>query len=240
MKISIIIPVYNEEKILEANALAVYNFCQNNLVDEWELVIVDNNSTDQTGAIAQRLANAHSMIKYLYLDKKGKGLAIKSGWETRIADIYCFMDADLATNLSALPLLINGIKEGNNIVIGSRFHRQSKVSRSMLRRLTSLAYRLVLKLILRVKINDAPCGFKAVDRQIITKVLPQVSNLEWFFDSEMVVLAEKMGYRIKEAPIVWTEARRDGDKSRVNVLNLGINYFKQVLSLSKKLRIKGL
>ena len=240
MKISIIVPVYNEEKILEANVLAIYNFCQNNLIDEWELMIVDNNSIDQTASIGKKLAGTYPLIKYLYLEKKGKGLAIKSGWEVKTADIYCFMDADLATDLSALPLLIAGIKEGNNIVIGSRFHRQSRVNRSALRRLTSLAYHLVLKLILRVKINDAPCGFKAVDHRIVVEVLPQVSNLEWFFDSELVVLAEKMGYRIKEVPVVWTEARRDGDKSRVNVLNLGINYFKQVLSLGKKLKLKGL
>ncbi len=237
MKISIVLPVYNEEVILVANVLKLVNFCKNNLSDDWEIIIADNNSGDHTSILGKKLAAEHSAVKYLYVDKIGKGMAIRSGWQSVKADIYCFMDADLATDISALPDLIAGIKEGNDLVIGSRAHRQSKVSRQFIRRVVSFGYRLVLKIMLNLKINDTPCGFKAINQRVKDNILPLVQNNKWFFDSELVILAEKAGYKIKEIPIVWFEPRRAGaGKSKVNIFSVSYNYFTKVLELKKRLK----
>lgn len=235
MKLLIVLPVYNEEGILETSVSRLFNFCQNNLSLEWQIVIVDNKSTDQTGQKAKSLAGKYPAVEYLYLPQKGKGAAIKAGWDSQTADIYCFMDADLATDLSALPDLISGIEGGSDIVVGSRFHPQSKVKRSIFRKIFSWGYRLVLKILLGLKIKDAPCGFKAINRRVKTDVLPQVKNQEWFFDSELVVIAEHQGFKIKEIPVSWHDPRTGPDKSRVKAIALAWAYFKQVWALRKRL-----
>lgn len=236
MNVVIVIPAYNEELILEKSILKLFSFCQSNLNLDWKIVIANNNSSDRTGEIAQKLAATFSQIEYLFIDIKGKGAAIKTAWENYSAEVYCFMDADLATDLAALPELIKGIRDGNDLVIGSRFHPQSKVSRSLVRKLVSLAYQLVLKIILQTKINDAPCGFKAINHKVRQDILPQIKNQQWFFDSELVILAEKKGFRIKEIPVIWHDLREGQDKSRVKTLSLGLAYFKEVLKLKKRLK----
>ncbi|MFA6255221.1 MAG: glycosyltransferase [Patescibacteria group bacterium] len=236
MKILIAIPAYNEESILEKSVLKLLAFCQQNLSDDWQIIIADNNSKDRTSVIGKDLAAKFPAVKYLFVSQKGKGVAIKTAWRQDSADIYCFMDADLATDLAALPQLISGIKEGNDLVIGSRFHPKSKVVRSLGRKLTSQAYRLVLKIILALKINDAPCGFKAINQKVKENLLDLINNQQWFFDSELVILAEKKGYKIKEIPISWQDPREGTDKSRVNMLALSWNYFKEVLALRKRIK----
>ena len=236
MKILIAIPAYNEDLILEKNIIKIFEFCQKNLSIGWQVVIADNNSTDKTAQIAKDLATKFSGVEYLFVAQKGKGIAIKTAWQKYQADIYCFMDADLATDLSALPELISGISHGYDVVIGSRFHRQSKVARSSTRKIISNGYRLILKVILGLKINDAPWGFKAIKAKIKEDILPQVKNNEWFFDSELVVLAEKKGYKIKEIPVVWHDPRVGEDRSKVNPISLSFEYFKQVLALKKQLK----
>jgi len=235
MKILIVLPAYNEELILEKSVLKLLAFCRQNLKIDWQIIIADNNSKDKTAVIAKDLAAKFSAVRYLFVSQKGKGIAIKTAWQQYIADIYCFMDADLATDLLALPQLISGIKEGNDLVIGSRFHSQSKVSRSLARKLTSQAYRLILKIILGLKINDAPCGFKAINQKTKEEILNSVKSQEWFFDSELVILAEKTGYKIKEIPVSWYDPREGQDKSRVKALSLGWEYFRQVLALRKRI-----
>ncbi|MFA6410031.1 MAG: glycosyltransferase [Candidatus Buchananbacteria bacterium] len=236
MKIIIAVPAYNEEAILEASINKLVDFCQKNLTIDYQIIIADNNSTDQTAVLAKNLAEKFNVVKYLFVDKKGKGIAIQTAWLAQAADLYCFMDADLATDLQALPLAINEIKAGSDMVIGSRFHPQSQVDRLAIRKFTSHCYRLVLKIILGLKINDAPCGFKVITEKVKTKILPQIKNQEWFFDSELAILAEKNGFKIKEIPVVWRDPREGQDKSRVNVLALGLAYFSQVINLKKRIK----
>jgi len=238
MKMLIAIPVYNEELILEKNIIKLFDFAKKNLVVDWQIVIADNGSTDKTAEIAKRLATRFSKATYLFINQKGKGIAIKTAWQKNSADIYCFMDADLATDLSALPVLIAGITAGNDAVIGSRFHSQSTLKRSWVRKLISQGYRLILKIILGLKIKDAPCGFKAINNKIKENILPLVKNQEWFFDSELVILAEKQGYKIKEIPIKWQDFREGQDTSKVKTISLSWNYLKEVFKLRRRLKIK--
>lgn len=236
MKIVIAIPAYNEALILANNSQILLDFCQKNIApDEFVIVIANNNSSDQTGRIADQLAHKHTAIKHLFLAQQGKGLAIAAVWQKYEADIYVFMDADLSTDLSALPQLISGLKNGADAVIGSRRHSQSQIKRSLLRRFISLSYSRFFKVLFKTKISDLPCGFKAVNRQIRDEVLPQVKNTGFFWDTEFLILAEKKGFIIEEIPIAWSEFTSFGRKSRVNILKTSWEYIKQSFLLKKRL-----
>ncbi len=234
MKISIAIPAYNEESILAENVKKIYDFSKSSLSGDWKIIIADNNSSDRTGEIGRSLERDFENIKYLHIPQKGKGRAIRSAWENDNADIYVFMDADLATDISALPQLISTVgTENYDLAIGSRFHKNSKVKRSILRKFISRAYRFLLRLLLKSKIKDAPCGFKAANKKTVETILPKVKNNEWFFDTEMLILAEKQNYLIKEIPVIWTEHKKIGRKSRVNFIKVSLGYLREIWRLKK-------
>lgn len=238
MKLNITLPCYNEERILKSNILRVFNFLKENVTnDDWQIIIANNKSTDKTGQIGEELEKEFESIKYLEVFQKGKGVAIRESWQRFPADIYIFMDTDLATDLVALPRLIRAVKEEKfNVAIGSRFHPQSKVKRKLVRKIISFGYNLLRKILISSKITDAPCGFKAVDKKIIQNILPQVKDEQWFFDSELIILAEKEGYKIKEIPIKWEDIREKEDKSKVNTISLSLDYFKKLIKLKKRLK----
>lgn len=238
MKLLIAIPAYNEEKIIRKNVLKLYYFCKEKFSQhEWKIVVADNNSKDNTKKIVFELLKEHGEIQYLFIPQKGKGGAIRAAWEKFEADIYCFMDADLATDLSALPALISAIeKEGYDISCGSRYIRGSKAQRSFLRKITSLGYRFLLKFLLGVRIKDAPCGFKAINKRVKESLLPLVQNNEWFFDSELVILAEKKGYKIKEIPVIWKEETGTVRESRVRITALISEYMKNIVRARRNIQ----
>jgi glycosyltransferase involved in cell wall biosynthesis len=234
MKILIAVPAYNEESILTENVKKIYDFLKNNIAEEWQVIIADNNSSDRTGEVGKNLERNLEKIKYLNIPEKGKGRAIRAAWENVEADVYIFMDADLATDLSSLPALITAISRDNfDLAAGARFHKDSRVNRSLLRKFISRVYRLALRFALGLKTKDAPCGFKAVSRRVIQNILPQIKNNEWFFDTEMVVLAERENYRVKEIPVIWTEHKKIGRKSRVNFIKVSLGYLKEIWRLKK-------
>ncbi len=233
MRILFVLPVYNEEKIIKKNLLQLNTYLADTLVDEYLIVVADNNSTDKTAEIVKELAGQNENIAYFFVSQKGKGIAIKAAWQHYADnfDVFIFMDADLATDLGAVNNLVQDIKDGADMAIGSRYLKDSKVKRTILRHLFSLAYRLFLQIFLSTKIKDFPCGFKAVNQKILKEIVPQIKNNTWFFDTEMVYLAEKQGYKIKEVPVKWHEPRTRGNKSRVNLFKVSWQYFKEVLRL---------
>lgn len=237
MKILIALPVHNEELILAKNIKLTLDFCRQNFPNnEFRIIIAENNSKDQTLQIGCGLANEFAEVGFVSTVEKGKGRGIKAAWESEPADVYIFMDADLATDLSALPELIKSIEAGFDLVIGSRFHAKSKVDRSLFRKTVSLGYFMVLKTVLGLKINDAPCGFKAISQKAKEALLPQIENLEWFFDSELVILAEKQGFKIKEIPVDWSEKSDFGRKSKINLFKIAPQYLNQVLRIKKRIK----
>ncbi|MDX9893619.1 MAG: glycosyltransferase [Patescibacteria group bacterium] len=239
MKILIVLPALNEEKIIAANVKKLVDFCRQNLGLGWQIVIADNQSTDRTAELASQMVNYYPNVSYLNVSKRGKGAAIRAGWNHSRADIYCFMDADLATDLSALLELIVAFTQGADLVIGNRFHPHSRVKRSWLRKIFSFGYRFVLKLFLGLKIKDAPCGFKAISQDIKDNVLTLVEDDQWFFDSELLIWANKLGYRIKDIPVIWHDPREGLDKTRVKPVSLSLAYFRQVLLIRKHLKKYG-
>ncbi|HDQ23168.1 MAG TPA: glycosyltransferase [Candidatus Uhrbacteria bacterium] len=237
MKILIAIPAYNEEKIIRENVLKLFNFLDQNLGGyDYKVIIADNNSGDQTGSIVKDLEKNIEKLEYFYLSQKGKGLAVMRAWQKFQAefDIFVFMDADLSTNLKALPFLIEAINQGYDIAVGSRYLKGSETDRSLGRKFFSFGYRLALKIMLGMKTKDLSCGFKACNQKVIKEILPQIENQTWFFDTEMVWLAEKKGYKIKEVPVHWREPRGHEDKTRVNLLGVSWLYLKEIWRLKKR------
>ena len=167
-KFNIVIPVFNEQEILQANINILQTFCQKELADyAWQITIADNGSTDETPVIGKKLTT-NPNIKYIYSPKPGRGQALRSAFLNSEADYCAYMDIDLATDLTALPLLINKLdKENFDLVIGSRFHKQSKIQRSVLREIISRSYIFFAKLIVGTKASDLQCGFKGFNQRVI-------------------------------------------------------------------------
>ncbi|MBN1779277.1 MAG: glycosyltransferase [Candidatus Buchananbacteria bacterium] len=237
-KVLIVIPAYNEQAVLAKNIKQLVNFCRQSLVGDffYSIIIADNNSTDQTSEIGKSLAVELLEVEYFFVAIKGKGAAIISAWENFTADVYCFMDADLATDLEALPKLIKSMMAGADLAIGSRFSRNSKVQRSIIRKIFSLGYRTLIKIIFKTKVSDLPCGFKAINQKTKALILPKIFNREWFFDSELVLLAEHFNLKIMEVPVIWMEKRSGDDKSKVKLFSLAKAYLAKSIELKKRLK----
>jgi glycosyltransferase involved in cell wall biosynthesis len=209
-----VIPVYNEEHVLAKSIATLYAFLAEHLPYDWRIVVADNASTDGTHALAQRLCEQYPKVSALHLDQKGRGRALRTAWLGSKADVVSYMDVDLSTDLAAYPPLIRAIaEEGYDVATGSRLARGASTTRSFKREMISRGYNLLIKAVLWTRFSDAQCGFKAVSRRAADVLVPLIQNNEWFFDTELLVLAEKKGYRIKDIPVRWVE---DPD-TRVNL-----------------------
>ena len=217
--INIILPVYNEESVLEKNVNTLKNYLINNLSGyNWQVIIADNNSQDNTSKIGHELAKQEK-IKYFFIPQKGRGIAVRQAILENTADYYIYFDIDLATDLSALLVLTKYlIEEKYNMVVGSRFLPQSKITRSLLREIISRGYIFLARHILNTKLSDLQCGFKGIDQTIVNNIVTLTKDKEWFFDTEMLVLAEKNGFKIKEIPVTWVETRDINRKSKVKLI----------------------
>jgi glycosyltransferase involved in cell wall biosynthesis len=204
--VEIVIPVYNEAATLAANVATLREFLAANLPQSWRIVIADNASTDATLAIAHELAAGDARIHAFHLDRKGRGRALKAAWLTSDAAVVAYMDVDLSTNLAALPPLLAPLLAGEaDVAIGSRLTRGAIVTRQWKREALSRGYNLLIRLLFRPGFGDAQCGFKALTRAAAQTLLPAVENDEWFFDTELLLLAAARGCRIHEVPVEWVE-----------------------------------
>jgi glycosyltransferase involved in cell wall biosynthesis len=205
--LDIVIPVYNEELELASHTETLVNFLNSYLEDfDWTITIADNASQDKTLSIAKNLAKKYSQVHILHLDEKGRGRAVKRAWLENNASIHCYMDVDLSSDLKHLPPLVRSLTRGYDIAIGTRNLKSSRVyGRSFLRTCTSKIYIFIIKCIFWVKFSDAQCGFKAVTDHVAKTLLPHVVDNAWFFDTEMLILAEKLGYRIYEEGVTWID-----------------------------------
>jgi len=231
----IVLPVYNEEVVLRKSVINVYNIFEKMVKKPWAIVIVDNGSTDKTVQAANELEQELNNVFVIQLLEKGKGLAIRKGWQSIEADFFYFTDIDLSADLFlALPKMISSFDKGVDVVIGSRFVNGAKVKRKLFRCITSYGYRIIAKIITQTNILDLPCGLKAVRAHIIYDVIPEVQDQSWFFDSELVLLSEAMGYKIEEIPVNWEEARIIGRKSHLPIIDTAIKYFQAIKKIRKR------
>lgn len=207
-RVDVVVPVYNEEKDLPKSVPELRAFLQGDAFPyEWQILIADNASIDQTPAVSRRLEEQYpGEVRYVRIERKGRGYALKQVWGASTSDVMSYMDVDLSTGLDAFPPLIKAVAEdGYGVATGSRLARGSKVSRSLQRTVLSRGYNLIIKGMMRTKFSDAQCGFKAISREVAQRVLPLIQNDNWFFDTELLILAEKMGYRVKDIPVRWDE-----------------------------------
>ncbi len=228
-KIKVVLPVYNEERELSKNALRLREFILENLSEvEFEIQIADNASTDKTPEIGRKLAEKYKEITFFRLEEKGRGRAVKKAWREGTADVFAYMDIDLSTDLKHLPTLIRSIENGFDIAIGSRLLPGSRViGRTLKREILSRSYNFLMKVMFRTRFSDAQCGFKAVNYRVVKELLPKILDNGWFFDSELLIIGEKNGYKIFEEPVVWI----DNPGSTVRVMKTVTGDLKGLLRL---------
>lgn len=205
--VNIVIPVYNEEIELAQSVQTLSDYLRDNVNDfSWTITIADNASTDKTFAIAQKIAKHNSLVKAVHLEEKGRGRAVKKVWEECTHDIVAYMDVDLSTDLKHFPPMVRSLLRGYDLAIGTRNALGSRVfKRGTLRTITSKSYIILIKLFFFVHFSDAQCGFKAATRRVVKEVIPKVEDNEWFFDTELLLISEKAGYRIYEEAVTWID-----------------------------------
>jgi glycosyltransferase AglD len=233
--ISIVLPAYNESKRLEESVKrtigAVKKFAQS-----YEIIIAEDGSTDGTDRLSERLAKIYPNVKHLHSEKRlGRGLALKNAFRESKGKIIVYMDVDLATDLSHLRQLYETIKdEGYDLATGSRMLNESMVERSSSRQISSEVYNFMVRHMLGSRIRDHQCGFKAFRRKIALKLIDKVSDRHWFWDTEMLVMAYRSGYRIKEIPIKW----KGGKETKVNVAKDSISMGWKIVRLWFRLNFR--
>ena len=225
--VDIVIPVFNEEQALPRSIVILADFLKANLRNPWQIVIADNASTDKTQSVSEMLCERYSGITYLHIPQKGRGRALKAAWLDSTADIVSYMDVDLSTDLTHFPPLVESLQEGYHVAIGSRLSKGSKVSRSIKREVVSRGYNLLIKSMFFTPFQDAQCGFKALTRQAAKAIVPHIKNDNWFFDTELLIIAAKRGYRIKQLPVKWD----DDPTSAVNIAGTATEDIKGLLRL---------
>ena len=230
--VDVVIPVLNEAHVLQESVETVLVFLPTSLRCRWRIVIVDNGSTDGTANVAKKLVATHPEVQLLRLLQTGRGRALRHAWLRSSADIVCYMDVDLSTKLDHIPELVRAIAcDGYDVAIGSRLMPESRTKRSLKRDMISRLYNFLVKAVLFTHFSDAQCGFKALSRKAVEEIVPQIKDCSWFFDTELLVLAEKQGYRIKDVPVAWVE---DND-SRVKLIKTGWDDIKGIVRLRQQL-----
>lgn len=214
-QVEIVVPVYNEETALETCVRRLHRFLSDELPFTWRIVVADNASLDATEQIGRRLAQELPDVAYLRLSQKGRGRALRAAWSASEAPVLAYMDVDLSTDLRALLPLVAPLLSGHSdVAIGTRLAHGARVVRGPKRELISRSYNAILHTVLRARFSDAQCGFKAVRADALARLLPEVQDEGWFFDTELLVLAQRRGLRIHEVPVDWV----DDPDSRVDIV----------------------
>jgi putative flippase GtrA len=217
--LDIVIPVYNEQDDLPRCVRRLRQFLAHEVPYRSRITIADNASTDDTLAVAWQLADELPDVAVIHLDAKGRGGALHAAWSTSPATVVGYMDVDLSTHLSALmPLVAPLISGHSDVAIGSRLAASSRVVRGTKREFVSRSYNLLLRSVLGARFSDAQCGFKAIRTDVARQLLPLVADTGWFFDTELLVIAERAGLRIHEVPVDWV----DDPDSRVDIVHTAI------------------
>jgi len=230
--VEIVVPVRNEAGVLQASVRRLHAYLGRSFPFSARITIADNGSADDTWRIAQALAAELPDVSCVRLDLPGRGRALHAVWSESDASVLAYMDVDLSTDLAALLPLVAPLLSGHSdLAIGSRLTRGARVVRGPKRELISRAYNVLLHTILRTGFSDAQCGFKAIRADRARLLLPLVRDRAWFFDTELLVLAERMGLRIHEVPVDWV----DDPDSRVDLVRTALDDLRGVVRLGRDL-----
>jgi putative flippase GtrA len=226
--VEVVVPVYNEQAGLERSVRSLHRYLRSEFPFTWRIVIADNASTDSTPVIAEVLARELRGVEVVRLARKGRGLALREAWSRSEAKVVCYMDVDLSTDLRALLPLVAPLLSGHSdVAIGTRLARGARVVRGLKREVISRAYNRILRTVLRARFSDAQCGFKALRGAVARDLLDEVRDDSWFFDTELLVLAQRRGLRIHEVPVDWV----DDPDSRVAIVPTAVDDVRGVARL---------
>ncbi|MEV4612265.1 glycosyltransferase [Kitasatospora sp. NPDC049258] len=218
--VEVVVPVYNEEHTVEQCVRRLHAYLAETFPYPYRITVADNASTDGTWAVAAALAAEIPQVNAVHLDLKGRGRALREVWGRSEADVVAYMDVDLSTGLEAfLPLVAPLLSGHSDLAIGSRLHRGSAVVRGPKREFISRTYNLLLRATMAAKFSDAQCGFKAGRTAVVKRLLDEVEDNAWFFDTELLLLAERSGLRIHEVPVDWV----DDPDSRVDLVRTALD-----------------
>src|SRR5450755_1137511 len=230
--IDIVIPVHNEEQDLAASVRRLHAYLRAQFPWSFRIIVADNASTDDTWRVACDLECELSDVRATYLGAKGRGRALHAAWSASDADVLCYMDVDLSTDLAALLPLVAPLLSGHSdVAIGTRLARSARVVRGSKRELISRCYNAILRTTLATRFSDAQCGFKALRSDCARELLPLVQDNGWFFDTELLVLAERSGMRIHEVPVDWI----DDPDSRVDIVSTAMADLRGIARLTRDL-----
>jgi putative flippase GtrA len=231
--LDVVVPVYNEQVALAGSVRRLHRYLEEHFPYSARITIADNASIDDTPRIAADLAEELPGVRTVRLEQKGRGRALNAVWSASDSPVLAYMDVDLSTDLAALgPLVAPLISGHSDVAIGTRLNPSSRVVRGPKREFISRSYNLILKSTLSAHFSDAQCGFKAVRADVAQRLLPWVADTGWFFDTELLVLAERSGLRIHEVPVDWI----DDPDSRVDIVATATADLKGVARMRKGLR----
>ena len=208
-------------------------YCDANKISGFVITIADNGSNDGTSEIAQQLEQEHQVVRYIKIDQKGVGVALKKAWLSSSCDILGTMDIDLSTDLRHFKEVYNCFQTKNvDLIVGSRLLDGSVViGRSLVREITSRGFNKILSKLLKIRFTDGMCGFKFIYKEVFEKLmLTGIQNNEWFFETELLVKAELNGFEILEIPVYW----KDDRDSKVSIIPLSLKYLKEIERLRKE------
>ena len=228
--LDVALPVYNEEAALETAVRRLHSYLKDSFPHRFVITIADNASTDSTLEVAHRLCAELGDVRVVHLDRKGRGRALRTVWLASEAAVVAYMDVDLSTDLAALGPLVAPLLSGHSdLSIGTRLNRNSRVVRGVKREFISRSYNLVLRGSLGARFSDAQCGFKAIRSDIARALLPYTVDDAWFFDTELLVIADRAGLRVAEVPVDWT----DDPDSSVDILRTSIDDLKGIVRIGR-------
>jgi putative flippase GtrA/glycosyltransferase involved in cell wall biosynthesis len=228
--LDVVVPVYNEEATLADSVRRLHRYLPHDFPFTFRNTIADNASVDDTPAIAATLADEFAEVRALRLEQKSRGRALHAVWSTSDAPVLAYMDVDLSTDLAALAPLVAPLVSGHSdLAIGTRLGRCSRVVRGPKREVISRCYNLILRSTLAARFSDAQCGFKAIRSDVARQLLPYVRDTGWFFDTELLVLAERSELRIHEVPVDWI----DDPDSRVDIIATALADLRGIARLLK-------
>ena len=225
--VDVVIPVLNEQSALRSSVETLRAFLHDACPYAWRIIVADNASTDRTPQICAELKQQYTgEVDFIRLEQRGRGRALRQAWSRSTADVVCYMDVDLSTNLRALPPMLAALIHSDyDLATGSRLVHGAIVSRQWKRELISRAYNMLIRLMFWHRFRDAQCGFKGATRRAVEDLVPQVKDQAWFFDTELLLKGERQGYRIFELPVEWIE---DLD-TRVKIVKTALEDIKGLL-----------
>lgn len=232
LDVDLVVPVYNEQATLERSVRVLHGYLSATFRERWRITIADNASVDDTAGIADRLAAELPGVAAVHLPEKGRGRALAAVWSSSRARVLAYLDEDLATGLDALRPLIAPLLSGHSdLAIGTRLARGARVVRGGKREFISRSYNLMLRTAMGARFSDAQCGFKAIRGDVARELLPYVRDTGWFFDTELLVLAERAGLRIHEVPVDWV----DDPDSSVDIVATAVADIRGMIRVSRDL-----